>query len=322
MGSKDTSAAKSLLVPGAAQVIWKGCGSDPLRDKPTLCPVCGAHYHASCADKYQGGLNGGFRRCCGSRTPSPSPLDGQVASSASNAAKPVTLQDLHSVLAGCFKKSNSKFDGIAHRMDLIANKQQTVETSTAAINNRMDRVENRMEATETRMDNVESGMIVIQSDLAELGHSGLSDEEILREAEDRNRRATNLIFFNVPQAPDQGHQQIITTFESLNIATAAVRCMRIGSTPPADAHRGPRPVCVTFGSREEAQHVFKNRATLKLNGQPVKIKFDHTKKQREQLSAARALLDEKKKSGDNEGTIQYQNNVPRVVKKSVMLKKD
>lgn len=96
----------------------------------------------------------------------------------------------------------------------------------------------------------------------------------------------------------------------------SVRCTRLGANVPGNICRNPRPLLVSLSSRAEVLHVLKNRPKVKFEGKLVQVKSDQTAMQRKQWADARAALNEKKKNGDTDWVIKYNNGVPQVVKKS------
>lgn len=236
-----------------------------------------------------------------------------------------TKEDLESVLSQYFGPFMKKLDVLNEAVEALGCEQQNlrtcVEALSAAMTTRADNTDRRVNDLVQRADAVETSIRKLETQLAEHPQISLSPEHILCELEDRCKRATNVIMFDVPEASDQGRQHVATILEPLAISSNPVHCARIGASAShcksghlAGAIRErPRPLVITFKSRYDALLVLKNRDKLKLGGRLIQAKSDQTVMQREQLVAARADLEDRRQRGETHWTIKFQRGVPRVV---------
>lgn len=141
------------------------------------------------------------------------------------------------------------------------------------------------------------------------------EEELFQEIRERDRRASNIIMFDVEEsveispAEHSGGDSTLAReiFRSFMSDAPHIRkTARIGKKTRDQS----RPLCVTLSSREQVYDVM--RMKHKYSG-PVGFSQDRTLKQRAHLKNLRARLKSLSDAGDNSKTIKYTNGVPRLV---------
>ncbi|XP_050454126.1 uncharacterized protein LOC126852886 [Cataglyphis hispanica] len=156
-----------------------------------------------------------------------------------------------------------------------------------------------------RIDHLENQLVDLQP------ASSLSfEEDIIEEMEDRKKRATNLIFFNLDES--QGNdctdvnlvKDIIGVIQPNN--TLGVKTMRLGTKSQGRS----RPLRVSLPSEQDAREILRNKS--RYSG-PVKIAQDQTLKQRKHLKNLQSELKLLKDAGEVNKTIRYKNGVPKIV---------
>lgn len=238
-----------------------------------------------------------------------------------------TKEDLESILSKYIGVFLTKQDILCEKIEALACDQQKLQNSvnklSDALSLRIDSTDIRLEDVVKRTNIIEGSIQNLQMEAADHLQSALSHENIIREIEDRNRRASNVIMFDIPEAFDQDLQQVGAIIEPLGISATPVSLTRIGETGRCyKARQGeavgvehhPRPLIVTFNSRSAALQVLKNRHRLVVGDRPIQVKSDQTIMQREQLVAARRNLEDRRMRGEMEWTIKFQHGVPKVVK--------
>lgn len=141
-------------------------------------------------------------------------------------------------------------------------------------------------------------------------------EAIIDEIEERNRRASNVIMFGVPELHADGdeptsvearkifdQEQVEKALASLPEPVAPVALIRLGKPQPGS---GPRPIKLVLPNRKAAIQVLKNGK--KLRG--VTAKNDLTPCQRDHLKNLRRELTQRIEKGEDNLTIRYVNNKP------------
>ncbi|KAK2577881.1 hypothetical protein KPH14_012828 [Odynerus spinipes] len=195
-----------------------------------------------------------------------------------------------------------------------------------------------MEVLRASVSEIAKRVSIIEGKIEEFGQVSdtpvktVDEEEILLEIMERERRASNIILFNLEEtlsssstsstsSTSQGSSSL-TDKDLVKDVLAVINpegviikgCMRIGRKTPDRV----RPVRVTLSSKQEVQEILKHK--FKYVG-PVKIFQDRTEKQRAHLDRLRQELKSLINSGVTSKTIRYVNGTPRIVDMSFSIKK-
>ncbi|CAA9997226.1 unnamed protein product, partial [Nesidiocoris tenuis] len=147
--------------------------------------------------------------------------------------------------------------------------------------------------------------------------SGVDEEALFSEIEDRRRRSQNVLFFNVPESSSPNPS--IAASEDLSQVNnymasvfpvdpvLAQRGLRLGKR--SEAHI--RPLKIVFPNSSAATRVL---STLRSNKSAVfPVSDDKTLRQRDFLNRLRTELTQRKENGEPHLTIRYVSGVPRIV---------
>lgn len=170
---------------------------------------------------------------------------------------------------------------------------ERINAEIMKVSNRVDELENRL-----CVSNSESPVVL----------------EDVEEIQERERRAQNLIFFDIKETVASGMGDGAITDDSkvkeaLSVIApeiVIVKTQRIGKSRTGHV----RPLKVVLSNKNDAITVLKNK--YKYRGQ-AKIKQDLSKYQRDYLQNLRARLESMQSSGINDKTIRYINGIPKII---------
>lgn len=137
--------------------------------------------------------------------------------------------------------------------------------------------------------------------------AALKDNEILVELQERQKRASNVMLFNVPEGRDLDEAKVILSILT-NDPPNILHVSRLGKSNTNNA----RALKLTLPSPNDAQKLVKNG--YKLKGKKIYINLDLTAKQRELDKKLVTELKARKERGENV-TIRYQNGHPHIVQR-------
>lgn len=174
-------------------------------------------------------------------------------------------------------------------------------------------------------------ILKLQDDIKELkvGGSGtrttLEDntfEEIVAEVEDRARRRRNLVFFGIPEPPQDiaPTERVSRDREELTAVLHVIKPrFNIDTLNPTRVGRfsatKSRPVKIRLASDDQVADIIRNAKALK-NSQyknKVSISFDRTPKQLSFYRSVKAELTERRNSEERNLRIKYVNGVPKII---------
>ena len=177
----------------------------------------------------------------------------------------------------------------------------------ALLDSKFTKLENELSALKSSLD-LFNGTLMSRNDRVNKLEAAAraSEVEIIEEINDRNRRAINIVMFNLEEA-DTTTDKIAVTEILRKIETEDVlgtfSVKRLGRRIP----NKPRPTCVTFSSATIPIQILKKKS--KYDGL-VKISQDSTLKQRNHLNS---LRNELRELNNPNKTIRYRNGIPRIV---------
>lgn len=254
----------------------KGCGNSVA--KPITCNSCGIASHPGCITRSNHpNENGLFKDC----------------SAVPSAANCMGLdKDLMCLIRDLIR---SEFDSFRNEM---CNK----------FGGELKKLKDDVQKLSTKMN-------AFEEKLSQTGTVNF-EEELLSEIRERDRRASNIILFNLEEM--DVIQSSVPSTSDLVLAQNIFQCflpdkiqvrktVRIGSKTQGRS----RPLCVTLSSNDQVIDVLKNK--YKYSG-PVGISQDRTAKQRAHLKNLRSTLKSLTDAGVTDKTIRYFNGVPKIVK--------
>ena len=144
-------------------------------------------------------------------------------------------------------------------------------------------------------------------DMARQAVAPSNEHEVLYELQERQKRATSLMLFNVPEGDD---------------LVEAKRILAILSDDPPDIHHisrvgktnknNARALKLTLGSPDDVRRMVRNGHKLK--GSKIYVNLDLTAKQRDLDKTLAVELKARKDKGENVA-IRYRNGTPHIVQK-------
>lgn len=242
--------------------------------KPIACEICGVAAHPGCISRVDHLSSGGKFVASAPTTTSP--------------PSTVTLEQISNMIRAEFAIMKEEWRRL-YKADI-----ERINTEILKISNRVNELENNL-----RGSGSESPVVL---------------EDVLEEIQERERRARNLILFDMEETVASVRKEgeaadksrVEETFLVIAPGVEIMKTQRIGKSRAGHV----RPLMVTLSSKIEAVTILKNK--YKYKGQ-TKIKQDLTKQQREYLRNLRARLGTMQEAGINDKTIRYINGVPRIV---------
>lgn len=204
----------------------------------------------------------------------------------------------------------------------LPGKIDEMERKIDSINVKLDTLESRIERNEDRIEQLEHKLADVHSSNVA---SASEPEHIFAEWNDRLKRASNAIIYNLPEKSSSSvnarvkhdsdwMSNLLGVFQ-IQISPLTMKCVRIGK-PSKDK---PRPLKVFFPNAEFARDF-----CSKFSGEEVKRAFpdlplvsvgrDRTSRERTHLQQLRAELAERSKNGEKDITIKFINGVPAITK--------
>jgi len=261
----------------------KGCGTVVV--KPITCPSCNIASHPSCLSRTGHPHSDGLFKNCKKLPRSDS------------------IMDLNNdLLENIQKLIRSEFDNF-HKEILNLYKADFVK------------VFDNIQSLSDRINKLEFDLASGAS-TAPLSHS---EDDIMAELADRNRRSNNLILYNLDEVvdgsfPDECHRVDLALAKDIVLAiipdgVPISKVMRLGGRKTGRA----RPLRVTLPTKEDAISILRNKRRYV---EPVRIHQDQTTKQREFLNNLRGRLKEYHEAGDVNKMIRFFDGVPKIVDRS------
>lgn len=157
-------------------------------------------------------------------------------------------------------------------------------------------------------------------------HSGtqIDNEFIINEINERNKRASNLIFYNINESEsNQIDERIANDLNQVKIVIssilnntgnqpALVKVIRLGR------YQGnkTRPLKVVLNSISDTFDILKNKNNLAAHHPTISVSSDRTQHQRDGMKRLRDELALRSSNGEDELIIKFVKGVPKIVKKS------
>lgn len=238
--------------------------------KVATCKGCKTVYHTSCTERAKLNPDGSFAKCCA----------------------PATKKDIASMLST---------DRETFRGELKGDILQCIESALKPFGERLDGVEASVASLAGRVGKLEGAV--------SSGSNICAGEELLAELNDREKRAMNVIVFDLKPVEGKNDlnvlNEILCKIPDLPSAVSVRRFV--------NGREGVKAVKATFLSKVDAKSILRNK--VKLAGLGIKVKNDLTPSQ---IGYLRKLNDElkcKREAGERDLVIRYYNEVPRIVKK-------
>ncbi|KAK5644971.1 hypothetical protein RI129_006271 [Pyrocoelia pectoralis] len=134
-------------------------------------------------------------------------------------------------------------------------------------------------------------------------------EELINEITERQRRASNVIIFNVKESDDDTNviNEIVNTVGGID--TTKLRFFRLGK-PTQNKNR---PVKILFNGELDAKNVLRNKPKILNKFRDYRIASDQTPSQRNYINELRRTLLSRQEKGETNITIKYIHGIPKIV---------
>lgn len=213
------------------------------------------------------------------------------------------------------QESESKLCQFEERLSKL--EQRTVEMAEHMNKNLKQSTYAEVVALKGRVDKFESQVNTVPSVAA-----GTSVEPAISEIQEREKRACNVLIFGIEERTEKSREERLSkeiesvrnllSQSTIDVSPDGVRVHRLG----AYSAEKRRPIRVEFPERGLALRVLKCKSKLDSNG--VYIKSDKTNAQRKYLKQIVEELNERKTKGEENLRIKYINNVPKIIKTSLV----
>lgn len=152
-------------------------------------------------------------------------------------------------------------------------------------------------------------------------------EFIINEINERNKRASNLILYNINESDStQSDLRITHDLNQVNIVIKSilnnattlpspVKVIRLGRSQS----NKPRPLKVVFNSVSDVFDILKNKRNLSIDHPNVSVSSDRTQIQRDYMQKLREQLTTRSSNGENGLTIKFIKGVPKIINKSELV---
>lgn len=214
---------------------------------------------------------------------------------------------------GCLLVSETKINKLDDEVNQI---NSGIEKLRSSIDVRLSNIESRVDEFETKLKTLE------ERDSS----ASLDFEEVIGEMSDRNRRALNVILYNLPECKstdvtarinsDKGLLLELAQTIGFDLNTDNIKINKIGKF----SKNKVRPTKVTFKTITQVSSFLDSfaKANLKENNgtfSNVGISRDRTERERRLLSSLREQIQQRTQEGEQNLTIKFKNGVPAIVSK-------
>lgn len=139
-------------------------------------------------------------------------------------------------------------------------------------------------------------------------------EEIINEANERQKRASNIIIHNLMESPateNADKLEINTLFSKIpGVHSSGFHSIRLGKPR---TNGSPRPLKVILENNADTLTILKSYKKLLPEETNIHITFDKTPIQRENMKRLQTELEQRKNNGDSDLIIKYINGSPKII---------
>lgn len=285
-----------------------------------FCKICGSPYHPSCASRTSLLTNGAYSKCCRPKSPSLTsqsdsimPGSSQVDTLSQDMTNDSVSLIINKAIEGLqlglnenFIFLSSKINELSVKVDIFTGKLDEVSTTVTDHSNRITAIEGTLHDI-----NVKS-----------------VSSNCMSEIHDRLSRSCNLILFGFAEIDDENSNshvkadsknailQLFSRFSTTELFENS-KLYRVGKF--TQTQKQPRPVKIVCSSTEKARELHmsflaaKKDSTLRQQIQNMRLSWDLTKMQMEEMVELRKELLTRKQNGDAGARIVHRNGVPSII---------
>lgn len=287
-----------------------------------FCSVCDSPYHPGCASRVRVLDNGAYSKCCGPRSPLPST---QFDSSSSqtqptNQSQQTTDNSVETII-------NNAISGL--QLNMNAN-FSSLHTSISELKTNVESLTSKMERTISTVNDHSTRIAEIEGTINGLRVDSIS-RDCMTEIQSRLSRSNNLILFGFNEVIPEVDKNLQTSAE-FNISDEIVKLFSVFSPPSlttnlkalrigkfAQAQKRPRPVKIICSSMEVAKALHKaflEAKRVQTYGpllQGMRLSWDLTRLQLEEMSFLRKEVDSRRLAGETHARVVFRQGVPHII---------
>lgn len=141
-------------------------------------------------------------------------------------------------------------------------------------------------------------------------------ETLINEINERNKRSSNIIIYNLVESTSDSKDvriahdvsKVIELINKVpNVDINSVQAFRLGKV----INNKPRPIKVILNHSDVVKNIFKNKSLLQ-QGTNIRIASDQTPLQRQHLDKLRQTLEMRLSKGERDLTIKYVKGIPTI----------
>lgn len=220
------------------------------------------------------------------------------------------LKTTQSKLINSINGQNQQLKSLTTKIDNIQSKMESYDNLFSDLNSKIDSISTNTSSLIDDVSNLNNRVNLLENDMA-----NLSLEFIVTEFSERQRRANNILLFNLPEPKNASDPSDTAKFtELLNVLklnTPPVRLSRLGKSSIK-----PRPIKVELSSSHSVFEILKAKHKLRSHNtfSSIHISTDRTAYQRNFFKNIVKELDERKKQGEQDLYLKYIRGVPVISK--------
>lgn len=157
-----------------------------------------------------------------------------------------------------------------------------------------------------KIDKLESQINAPRRDNININQSMPLEEHLICEIHERQKRAKNVVIYNLPESNNDLNEVKKISKEVTNIDIDVVRVIRFGK-PNKNGHR---PMKATFGNPDDAMSIIVNRKKI-AGKKRIYLETDMTPSQASKIRQLKQELNDRRSKGENI-VIKYFNGTPKI----------
>lgn len=193
-------------------------------------------------------------------------------------------------------------------VDTISNELKEQRIDIKSVLNEVKQLQNENADLKKQVNNLNDRILVLES------HS--PENDAYDEIEDRIRRSTNVILFNLPESSSENtpaqrkNDDLSRCSEHITDCNEIVSCWRLGKYRAQSV----RPLKIAFSSQQKAKQALKTFRTP--GNTKLYLRPDLTPKQQNYCKLVRTDFITRKNNGETDITLKYFNGLPKIIKTS------
>lgn len=219
-----------------------------------------------------------------------------------------------------------KMDEILSKFSQLATKEELsyISNGIHEIKADLNKLNDKINSFEPRLDNLEGELFNLKAERSQLENNNNPPEKIIEEISDRQRRSNNVMIYGVKERNssqtdavknhDSKFIEQILKSSGVQCTLDDVRFFRVGKK----FNDKPRAIKLCLPSASDAVSIFRYFATrdgMDDTLRDLSVGRDRTLMERQYLSNLRNTLQSRTEAGEDNLTIKFVNNIPKIVEK-------